>query len=151
MLKPTVRKVKAKITRVICQASTNLVFGIPTTTISWIIPASWSVQAGTPAIQPIVDDQPTAYESGFCRDGGANSDTQWYWPPLFGAIDAISAMEAMRPIMKNHTAIVVHMMPAVPPFRRPGQLASSVHSHVACRIVTNPTMETNLKLRWCTN
>jgi hypothetical protein len=67
--------------------------------------------------------------------------------------------------MKNQTAMVPQMMPPVPlfryqlrccdiefcesyPLRRPGQLASKVHSQVACRMVTNPTMLTNLKLRW---
>lgn len=66
-------------------------------------------------------------------------------------MEAISAIEAIRPIMKNHTAIVHQMMPAVPlcdlsvvvfdtilrkwaksyPLRSPGQFASKVHSQVA--------------------
>jgi len=41
-----------------------------------MMPASCRVQDGTPATQPMVDAQPTAYESGFWNDGGANSLTQ---------------------------------------------------------------------------
>ena len=67
---------------------------------------------------------------------------------LLGAIDAISAIDAIRASMNNQTTIVVQMRPAVPPLNRPDQLESRTHSHVACRIVTNPTMLTNLKLRF---
>lgn len=64
---------------------------------------------------------------------------------LLGAIDAISAIDAIRASMNNQTTIVVQMRPAVPPLKRPDQLESSTHSHVACRMVTNPTIDTNLK------
>ena len=64
---------------------------------------------------------------------------------LLGAIDAISAIDAIRVSMNNQTTIVVQMRPAVPPLKRPDQLESSTHSHVACRMVTNPTIDTNLK------
>ena len=40
------------------------------------MPANCVAHDGTPAIQPIVEAQPAAYESGFCKEGGANSETQ---------------------------------------------------------------------------
>ena len=64
---------------------------------------------------------------------------------LLGAIDAISAIDAIRASMNNQTTIVVQIRPAVPPLKRPDQLERRTHSQVACRMVTNPTMETNLK------
>lgn len=67
---------------------------------------------------------------------------------LLGAIDAISAIDAMRASMNNQTTMVVQIRPAVPPLNRPDQLERRTHSHVACRMVTNPTIETNLKFRW---
>ena len=59
MLNPTVRRVNAKMSKVICQSSTNFVSGCPIATISCIMPESWMAHAGTPAIQPTVDAQPT--------------------------------------------------------------------------------------------
>ena len=64
---------------------------------------------------------------------------------LLGAIEAISAIDAIRASMKSQTTIVVQIRPAVPPLNRPDQLESRTHSQVAWRIVTNPTMDTNLK------
>lgn len=89
-------------------------------------------------------------------------------PPEVGAIDAISALgsgqsvpypldegetcsDAIMQSINNHTAMVHQMTPAVPPLYRPNQLASSTFSQVACRIVTKPTMETNLKVRYSTS
>jgi hypothetical protein len=64
---------------------------------------------------------------------------------LLGAIEAISAIDAIRASMNSQTTIVVQMRPAVPPLKRPDQLERRTHSHVACRMVTNPTIDTNLK------
>jgi hypothetical protein len=66
---------------------------------------------------------------------------------LLGAIEAISAMDAIKASMNSQTTMVVQMRPAVPPLNKPDQLERRTHSQVACRIVTNPTMLTNLKFR----
>lgn len=41
-----------------------------------MMPANCVAHDGTPAIQPMVEAQPAAYESGFCKEAGANSETQ---------------------------------------------------------------------------
>lgn len=57
-------------------------------------------------------------------------------------------MHAIMAMIQIHTAIVIQMTPAVPPFNRPNMLESSEDSHVACRIDTNPTMEKKRKFRY---
>lgn len=52
-------------------------------------------------------------------DVGANSDTQWYWPPAVGAMDAISAKDAIIAMMNAHVMTVIQITPAVPPLKRP--------------------------------
>ena len=61
-------------------------------------------------------------------------------------VDCIT-IDAIKAIIQIQTAIVHHMTPAVPPLKRPNQGASSVHSHVDCKMVTKLTIPMNLKLR----
>jgi hypothetical protein len=67
---------------VTCHWVEKVVSGLAVAMSCWMIPASCVAHEGTPAIQPIVEAQPAAYESDFCREAGANSETQWYCPPL---------------------------------------------------------------------
>jgi len=185
MLNATIRKVNANMSSVTCHWVENVVSGLAVAMSCWMMPANCVAHDGTPAIQPIVEAQPAAYERDFCREGGANSETQSVLTMsataygdgfhqrrlvhtvlsatksmsvhvnirhqcnkkayLLGAIEAISAIDAIRASMNSQTTIVVQMRPAVPPLNRPDQLERRTHSHVACRIVTNPTIETNLK------
>jgi hypothetical protein len=50
---------------------------------------------------------------------GENSDTQWYWPPAVGAIDAISAIEAKTVQYPIQTMKKPQTRPAGPPFNKP--------------------------------
>jgi hypothetical protein len=74
-----------------------------------------------PACQESVETQPVMYDRNFWQLGGANSETQWYCPPLVkvlatlktrsietyqvGAIELISAKLAMIKPYPNMTQI----------------------------------------------
>jgi hypothetical protein len=76
MLKATIRKVNANMSSVTCHWVEKVVSGLAVAISCWMMPANCVAHDGTPAIQPIVEAQPAAYESGFCKEAGANSETQ---------------------------------------------------------------------------
>lgn len=76
MLNATIRKVNANMSSVTCHWVEKVVSGLAVAMSCWMMPANCVAHDGTPAIQPIVEAQPAAYESGFCKEAGANSDTQ---------------------------------------------------------------------------
>jgi hypothetical protein len=61
---------------VTCHWVEKVVSGLAVAISCWMMPANCVAHDGTPAIQPIVEAQPAAYESGFCKEAGANSETQ---------------------------------------------------------------------------
>lgn len=76
MLNATIRKVNANMSSVTCHWVEKVVSGLAVAMSCWMMPANCVAHDGTPAIQPIVEAQPAAYESGFCKEAGANSETQ---------------------------------------------------------------------------
>jgi hypothetical protein len=61
---------------VTCHWVEKVVSGLAVAMSCWMMPANCVAHDGTPAIQPIVEAQPAAYESDFCNEAGANSETQ---------------------------------------------------------------------------
>jgi hypothetical protein len=87
VLKKIVMNRKAMLINVYCQfgnAKSALVISIRT---SMSVAQTNTLEAQL-ASQPRVDIQPAEYERNFWYLAGANSLTQWYCPPLVGAIDS---------------------------------------------------------------
>lgn len=106
--------------------------------------------AALPACHDSVDIQPTMYDRGRWYSGGANSETQWYWPPEVGAlgarsarvsrhcrfidethIDAISARLSSTKVKPTNVQMKLQNKPADPPLMRPCVLATRIYSHIA--------------------
>lgn len=81
--------------------------------------------------------------------GGANSDTQWYYPPDDGAIDAISAREAVTGIVKTHVTMYSQTVPARTPLISENVPVENMASQVAMITQVRPRIDTEWKAR-CT-
>lgn len=69
-------------------------------------------------------------------------------PPEVGAIEAISAMDKTHVNVPRHTARVIQIAPAVPPFAREKTVTTRENSHVRPSTMTYPTIEKNRKRRY---
>lgn len=67
---------------------------------------------------------PELYDRHCCHPRGANSDTQWYWPPAVGAILDISARERTTKNWPKEVQIRDQKSPARPPSRTTRQKVS---------------------------